>query len=86
MVVEPRVGFGEELARIDGALAKLRRVVELHLEDLGQNPELTTVTGYSGGAMAAALRLANGLSGAVITVIVCDRGDRYLSSGVFPSE
>jgi TetR/AcrR family fatty acid metabolism transcriptional regulator len=33
----------QELARIDGALAKLRRVVELHLEDLGQNPELTTV-------------------------------------------
>ena len=32
-----------ELARIDGALAKLRRVVELHLEDLGHNPELTTV-------------------------------------------
>ena len=32
-----------KLARIDGALAKLRRVVELHLEDLGHNPELTTV-------------------------------------------
>jgi TetR/AcrR family fatty acid metabolism transcriptional regulator len=32
-----------ELVRIDGALAKLRRVVELHLEDLGHNPELTTV-------------------------------------------
>jgi len=32
-----------ELSRIDGALAKLRRVVELHLEDLGHNPELTTV-------------------------------------------
>jgi TetR/AcrR family fatty acid metabolism transcriptional regulator len=33
----------EELERIDGALDKLRRVVELHLEDLGHNPELTTV-------------------------------------------
>jgi TetR/AcrR family fatty acid metabolism transcriptional regulator len=32
-----------KLARIDGALAKLRRVIELHLEDLGHNPELTTV-------------------------------------------
>jgi TetR/AcrR family fatty acid metabolism transcriptional regulator len=32
-----------ELARIDGALARLRRVIELHLEDLGHNPELTTV-------------------------------------------
>ena len=33
----------EELERIDGAVAKLRRIVELHLEDLGENPELATV-------------------------------------------
>jgi cysteine synthase B len=39
----------------------------------------------SGGAMAAALRLAEEVSGAVIVTIVCDRGDRYLSTGVFPA-
>jgi cysteine synthase B len=39
----------------------------------------------SGGAMAAALRLAQELQGATIVSIVCDRGDRYLSTGVFPS-
>lgn len=39
----------------------------------------------SGGAVAAALRLAQELSGAVIVAIVCDRGDRYLSTGVFPA-
>ena len=39
----------------------------------------------SGGAMAAALRLAEGLHDAVIVTIVCDRGDRYLSTGVFPA-
>ena len=39
----------------------------------------------SGGAVAAALRLSAELSGAVIVVIVCDRGDRYLSAGVFPA-
>jgi len=39
----------------------------------------------SGGAVAAALRLAQDLSGAVIVAIVCDRGDRYLSTGVFPA-
>lgn len=39
----------------------------------------------SGGSMAAALRLSAELSGAVIVVIVCDRGDRYLSTGVFPA-
>ncbi|HYN78645.1 MAG TPA: cysteine synthase CysM [Lamprocystis sp. (in: g-proteobacteria)] len=38
----------------------------------------------SGGAVAAALRLAQEVSGAVIVVIICDRGDRYLSTGVFP--
>lgn len=39
----------------------------------------------SGGAVAAALELSRGLSGAVIVAIVCDRGDRYLSTGVFPA-
>jgi len=38
----------------------------------------------SGGAVAAALRLNRELERAVIVVIVCDRGDRYLSTGVFP--
>ena len=38
----------------------------------------------SGGAVAAALRVSKTVSNAVITVIICDRGDRYLSTGVFP--
>ena len=33
----------EEMGRIVGAAAKLRRIIELHLEDLGENPELATV-------------------------------------------
>jgi cysteine synthase B len=40
----------------------------------------------SGGSVAAALRLSSELSDAVIVAIICDRGDRYLSTGVFPSE
>jgi len=39
----------------------------------------------SGGATAVALRLAGELSDAVIVTIICDRGDRYLSTGVFPA-
>ncbi len=39
----------------------------------------------SGGALAVALRLAEELENAVIVTIVCDRGDRYLSTGVFPA-
>ncbi len=38
----------------------------------------------SGGAVAVALRLARASRDAVIVTIICDRGDRYLSSGVFP--
>ena len=38
----------------------------------------------SGGALAVALRISGELSGATIVSIVCDRGDRYLSTGVFP--
>ncbi|MAY41742.1 MULTISPECIES: cysteine synthase CysM [unclassified Neptuniibacter] len=37
----------------------------------------------SGGSVAGALRLAETLENAVIVCIICDRGDRYLSTGVF---
>lgn len=39
----------------------------------------------SGGAVAAALKLANQVENALIVSIVCDRGDRYLSTNVFPA-
>jgi len=39
----------------------------------------------SGGAVAAALRLARELQHAVIVTVICDRGDRYLSTQLFPS-
>ncbi len=38
----------------------------------------------SGGAVAAALQLSSEVENAVIVVIVCDRGDRYLSTNLFP--
>ena len=38
----------------------------------------------AGGACAVALRIAREVSHATIVFIVCDRGDRYLSTGVFP--
>jgi cysteine synthase B len=40
----------------------------------------------SGGAVAGALRLSQELENAVIVAIICDRGDRYLSTGVFSSD
>lgn len=39
----------------------------------------------SGGAVAAALRVAQTLEFGVLVAIICDRGDRYLSTGVFPA-
>ena len=38
----------------------------------------------SGGAVAVALRISSEVKDAVIVTIACDRGDRYLSTGVFP--
>ncbi|HHH49740.1 MAG TPA: pyridoxal-phosphate dependent enzyme, partial [Saprospiraceae bacterium] len=40
----------------------------------------------SGGAMTAATKLAAELEDALVVSIVCDRGDRYLSSGLFGAE
>lgn len=40
----------------------------------------------SGGSVAAALRLCEEVENAVIVAIICDRGDRYLSTGVFNAQ
>jgi cysteine synthase B len=37
----------------------------------------------SGGSVAAALEISNQVENALIVAIICDRGDRYLSSGLF---
>ena len=39
----------------------------------------------SGGGLVAAMRVSSEVKGAVIVHVVCDRGDRYLSTGVFPT-
>jgi cysteine synthase B len=38
----------------------------------------------SGGSVWAALQLCRGLRGATVAAIICDRGDRYISTGVYP--
>ncbi len=38
----------------------------------------------AGGACAVAMRVAREVTNATIVFVVCDRGDRYLSTGVFP--
>ena len=40
----------------------------------------------SGGAVAVALKISAEVENAIIVSIICDRGDRYLSTGIFPSK
>ncbi|MEE8328152.1 MAG: cysteine synthase CysM [Nitrosomonadaceae bacterium] len=40
----------------------------------------------SGGALAAALKISSGIENSVIVFIICDRGDRYLSTGIFSNK
>jgi cysteine synthase B len=69
--------------------ARVDRVIDISQQESEQTMrELASREGIfcgvsSGGAVAGALRLAAEVSDAVIVVIVCDRGDRYLSTGVF---
>ena len=63
-------------------------VSQKHAEDTTR--KLATMEGIfagisSGGALYAALQLSKRVENAVIVTIICDRGDRYLSTGVFPA-
>lgn len=66
---------------------ELRYVSQKHAEDTTR--KLAQKEGIfagisSGGALYTALQLSKEANNAVIVAIVCDRGDRYLSTGVFP--
>ncbi|HAK78103.1 MAG TPA: cysteine synthase B [Runella sp.] len=69
--------------------ARVDRVIEVSQDDATQRArDLAKVEGVfagmsSGGAAHAAIQLANELEEGVIVFIVCDRGDRYLSSDLF---
>lgn len=67
---------------------ELRYVSQKHAEDTTR--KLATQEGVfagisSGGALYTALQLSKEVNDAVIVTIVCDRGDRYLSTGVYPA-
>lgn len=66
---------------------ELRYVSQKHAEDTTRklaNTEGIFAGISSGGALYTALQLSKEVNNAVIVTIVCDRGDRYLSTGVFP--
>jgi len=72
-------------ARVDRILLVSQMEAEAMTRRLAREEGLFTGIS-SGGALVAAMRIAEQVSDAVIVFIVCDRGDRYLSTSVFATE
>ena len=73
-----------ESARVDHIMDMTQELAEKTTLELGSKEGIFAGIS-SGGAMAAALQLSQEVENAVIVTIVCDRGDRYLSTGIFPN-
>ncbi len=69
-------------ARVDKVIDMGQEEAEQTMKDLASKEGIFCGVS-SGGSVAAALRLSKELENAVIVAIICDRGDRYLSTGVF---
>ena len=68
--------------RVDRVIDMGQQEAEQTMRDLARQEGIFCGVS-SGGAVAGALRLNRELKNAVIVCIICDRGDRYLSTGVF---
>ena len=72
--------------------SRVDRIIDVSQEDAEETTrQLAAREGIfagisSGGAVAAALKLSREVENAVIVAIICDRGDRYLSTDVFPAD
>lgn len=71
-----------ERDRVDGIVSMPQPLAEQTMRDLARKEGIFCGVS-SGGAVAAALELSEQVENAVIVAIICDRGDRYLSSGLF---
>ena len=71
-----------EASRVDRVMDMGQAISEQTMRDLG-GVEGIGCGVSSGAAVAASLQLSREVNNAVIVCIICDRGDRYLSSGVF---
>ena len=72
-------------ARVDRIIDMSQDEAEVTMRDLAMREGIFCGVS-SGGAVAAALRLSQEIEDAIIVSIICDRGDRYLSTGVFAPE
>ncbi|HIQ07418.1 MAG TPA: cysteine synthase CysM [Thiotrichaceae bacterium] len=68
---------------VDSKIDMTQKLAEKTMRDLAEQEAIFCGVS-SGGAVAAALQLSEGLENATIVTIACDRGDRYISTGVFP--
>lgn len=69
-------------SNVDSVVNMSQQLAENTMRDLARKEGIFCGVS-SGGAVAAALQLNKTVSNATIVAIICDRGDRYLSSGVF---
>ncbi|GGC82456.1 cysteine synthase CysM [Vreelandella lutescens] len=74
-----------EAPRVDTTLDIGQHEAEEHMRRLAREEGIFAGVS-SGGSLAGALRIAEQTENAVIVFIVCDRGDRYLSTGLFAPE
>ena len=72
-----------EPARVDSIIDVTQELAENTTIALGKREGIFAGIS-SGGSVAAALQISNEVENAVIVSIICDRGDRYLSTNVFP--
>ncbi|WP_299258879.1 cysteine synthase CysM [uncultured Kushneria sp.] len=74
-----------EQSRVDRIIDIGQQEAEEHMRRLAREEGILAGVS-SGGALAGALRIAREVDNAVIAFIVCDRGDRYLSTGLYAPE
>lgn len=74
-----------EPARVDRVIDIGQTEAEEHMRRLAREEGIFAGVS-SGGALAGALKIAEEVENAVIAFIVCDRGDRYLSTGLYAPE
>lgn len=72
-------------ARVDRIIDMSQSQAEITMRDLASEEGIFCGVS-SGGAVAGALQLSQEVENAIIVSIICDRGDRYLSTGVFAPE
>jgi len=71
-----------EASRVDTIMDVSQKIAEQTTRDLATQEGIFAGVS-SGGAVACAIKLSKKINNAVIVTVICDRGDRYLSTGIF---